>query len=119
MTTGVRAAATALLVWLLVTVGAFAQTENTDVHQSTSSPPNARFEIVQSEIAAKWSFRLDRFAGPAWQLVKTKDGDDPWEPMRVVGLPAIVNPSSPRFQIFASGIAAKFTFLIDTMSGQQ
>jgi hypothetical protein len=31
----------------------------TEIHQHTTPPPNARFEIVQSQIAARWTFRLD------------------------------------------------------------
>ena len=119
MTNGVRTAVPALLVGLSVAASAaLGQTQNSEVHQSTSPPPNARFEIVQSELAAKWTFRLDRFTGHVWQLVKTKTDDDAWEAMKVVDLPPIVNPTMPRFQIFESGIAAKFTFLIDTLSGQ-
>ena len=34
--------------------------EPSDIHQHTVAPSNARFEIVQSELAAKWTFRLDR-----------------------------------------------------------
>ena len=45
-----------------------------DVHQQTVAPINARFEIVQSELAAKWTFRLDRFTGRIAQLVQTRDG---------------------------------------------
>jgi hypothetical protein len=115
---GVGTVATAVLVGISLTAGAFAQSEITDVHQLTSAIPGARFEIIQSELAAKWTFRLDRFSGHVWQLVKTKDDDDAWEAMRIVGLPVIANPSTPRFQIFSSGIAVKFTFLIDTVSGQ-
>ena len=32
-------------------------------HQYTSLPSAARFEILQSSLAAKWTFRLDRYYG--------------------------------------------------------
>jgi hypothetical protein len=73
---------------------------------------------MQSEIAAKWTFRLDRFAGRISQLVKTKEGDSAWEEIEVVGLAPISQTSRPRFQLFTSGIAARFTFLIDTDTGK-
>jgi hypothetical protein len=38
--------------------------------------------------------------------------------MRIVELPPAAVPSHPHFQIFTSGLAAKFTFLIDTDSGK-
>ncbi len=92
--------------------------QNSDIHQQTTTPVGARFEIIQSELSAKWTFRLDRFTGHISQLVKTKDDDDSWEEITVISLPAASAPFHPRFQIFASGIAARFTFLIDTESGK-
>jgi hypothetical protein len=88
-----------------------------DIHQQTTSPPNARFEIVQSELAAKWTFRLDRFTGHVAQLVSTKGGENTWEDMQVVGLGPVRSPTQARFQLFTSGLAAKHTFMIDTDSG--
>ena len=102
-----------LLLWVSL---ALAQ-EPSSLHQSSTSPPNARFQIVQSELAAKWTFRLDRFTGQVYQLVLTKSGDNAWESMPVHGLSSIALPTKARFQIFTSGIAARHTFLIDTDSG--
>jgi hypothetical protein len=89
-----------------------------DLHQMTTSPPNARFQIVQSELAAKWTFRLDRFTGQVDQLVLTKQGDNAWESMPVQDLPAVLPSAKARFQLFTSGIAAKHTFLLDTETGK-
>jgi hypothetical protein len=94
-----------------------AQSGPSDVHQKTSPPPDARFEIVQSQLAAKWTFRLDRFTGHVAQLVVTSDDDTTWEEMPIWGLTQIPSPSRPRFQIFTSGLAARHTFLIDTTTG--
>jgi hypothetical protein len=88
--------------------------EPSDIHQHTVAPSNARFEIVQSELAAKWTFRLDRVTGHVAQLVHTKDDEPAWEEMRVIGIPYIPSPTRPRFQIFTSGVAARHTFMIDT-----
>lgn len=97
---------------------AFAQDYPAPAHQHTSPNPGGRFEIVQSPLAAKWTFRLDRYAGRVWQLVRTKDEDNAWEEMVVFGLAKLQSPSRPRFQIFTSGIAARHTFLLDTDSGR-
>jgi len=86
-------------------------------HQHTTLPANARFEILQSQLAARWTFRLDRFSGRVAQLVKTVDDDNAWEEMEVIGLPAVSAPSRPRFQLFTSGLAARHTFLLDTDTG--
>jgi len=78
-----------------------------------------RFEIVQSPLAAKWTFRLDRFAGEVCQLVETADKHLTWEEMKVLDLPS-VDPLQKRvrFQIFTSPLAARHTYLIDLMSGK-
>jgi hypothetical protein len=92
--------------------------EPSDIHQQTVAPSSARFEIVQSELAAKWTFRLDRFTGHVAQLVHNKDDENAWEEMRVIGIPYIASPTRARFQIFTSGLAARHTFLIDTDTGK-
>lgn len=108
---------------LLVVLGLFLVVETTlaqasGLHQQTTPPLNAQFEVVQSQLAAKWTFRLDRFTGHVAQLVKTLDGENTWEEMLVPGLPIITAPARPSFQIFTSGLAARHTFLIDTDTGQ-
>lgn len=95
-----------------------AQQSPSDIHQHTAPPVNARFEIVQSELAAKLTFRLDRFTGHIAQLVRTATDENAWEDMQVVGLPPITQATRPRFQIFTSGLAARFTFLFDTDTGK-
>ena len=104
-----------IVVTCLLTLNAtvLAQEKYTS-HRQTAPPPNARFEIIQSAIVARLTFRLDKFTGNVAQLVSTDDNGLTWEPMSVLGLPAITSPSRPRFQIFTSGIAARFGFLIDT-----
>ena len=97
---------------------AFAQSRPSNVHQTTTSPADARFEIVQSQLAARWTFRLDRYTGRIHQLVKTWDDGAAWESMPVEGIPDISKPNRPRFVVFTSGIAAQHTFLIDSNTGQ-
>ena len=88
-------------------------------HQPTSPVAGARYEIVQSELAVKATFRLDRFTGRIWELVKTADSDNAWQETEVHAHPLADKGSSrPHFQIFTSGIALRNTFLIDTDSGQ-
>ena len=114
------------LVWCALVTTAFAQSD-ANIHVKTTLPPAARFEIAQSTLAAKWTFRLDRNTGQVYQLVKTIDGDLTWQAMTVEGLHSALTsvlgsdqPKSdkPRFVIFSSGISARFTFLMDTDTGQ-
>ena len=105
-----------LLLLMAATTAALGQS-TTDIHQRTTTPPEARFEIVQSQVTAMWTFRLDRFTGNVAQLVQTADNGSAWEAMEVVGLPR-TPPSRARFQLFTSGIAARHTFLMDTDTGR-
>lgn len=83
---------------------------------STSLSTPGRHQIVQSTLAARWTFRLDTFAGRVFQFVKSKDGENLWEEVPVIPKP--LPGTSGRYQIVSSGIAAKFTFLLDTASGR-
>ncbi|NUU04233.1 hypothetical protein [Herbaspirillum robiniae] len=108
-----------MAVLLLIAIGpAEAQTSPYAPHQLTNAVPNARYEIVQSPMAARWTFKLDRHTGGVWQLVATSDNGLTWEGMVVVQPPTVNSPSKPRFQLFTSGIAARYTFLLDTETGR-
>ncbi|MDR3651726.1 MAG: hypothetical protein P4L34_01990 [Paludibacter sp.] len=89
-----------------------------NLQQSTATPPNARFEIVQSQLLVKNTFRLDRFTGRISQLVKTSADEMTWENMIVEKLPQIEKPIRARFQLFNSGLLARCTYLIDTDTGK-
>ena len=92
---------------------ASAQSEQSAV--TSTMPASARFEIVQSELAARWTFRLDKWCGRVNQLVSSADEQFSWQNMQVDGVPICANSS--RYQIFTSGLAAKHTFMIDTQTG--
>ena len=111
-----KLAALVLILMAAFAVPVIAQRPS-DIHQQTTAPPGARFEIVQSQLAAKWTFRLDRYTGRVAQLVLTETGANAWELMEAIGLPSILAPTEARFQLFTSGLAAKHTFLIDTKTG--
>jgi hypothetical protein len=106
------------LAWLVCANFAQADDFPPPPHQNTSPPSAARFEILQSSLAAKWTFRLDRYSGRVWQLVKTNDDDNTWEEMPIVGLAKGQTAAKPRFQLFTSGLAARHTFLIDNDTGK-
>lgn len=112
-----KALASAVVI-VTVFASAVGAQQPSDAHQHSTPPPNARFEIIQSELAAKWTFRLDRFNGRVAQLVRTKDGDNEWEEMQVIGLSRVQAQTRPHFQIFTSGLAVRHTFLIDTDTGK-
>jgi hypothetical protein len=108
-----------LLSLFLFWVPKIAQTEQNNFHQKTKTPLDARYELIQSEISTKWTFRLDRYTGQVYQLVDTTRSDGKaWEKMIVSYLPEIQNANKPRFILFTSGIAYGHTFLMDTKTGK-
>ena len=112
-----KRSALAIALFAINTVAA-GQDYPSPAHQQTTTNPGSRFELIQSPLAAKWTFRLDRFTGRVWQLVKTKDDDSTWEDMPVIGLPKLQSATRARFQLFTSGLAARHTFLLDSDTGK-
>ncbi len=55
----------------------------TVTHSQTAAPTGARFEIVQSTLAARGTYRLDRFSGDVSLLVRTSNDGSAWERMVV------------------------------------
>ncbi len=100
----------------LISTPLFAQ-ENA-VSSSSTVPDSARYEIVQSPLLAKLTFRLDRFTGETWQFVSKKKGGYAWQR---VERPAQANdmkvPGRVNYQMFLSGVRAQTTVLINTNTG--
>ncbi len=108
-----------MLVLLILVSASSAYAQSADPSPSqTSAPATSRFEIIQSPLAAKWTFLLDKYTGRVQQLVKTKDDGTAWESMLVIGLPKAALDPKVRYQIFTSGLAARHTFLLNVDTGQ-
>lgn len=87
-------------------------------HQSTTVPDTARFEVAQSPILARLTFRLDRFTGETWQLVSTPTNSYAWQPVKRIPLPNDTKaPGKVNYQLFLSGIRAQVTVLVNTTTG--
>jgi hypothetical protein len=106
-----------LLVSLLFIVAPAMSAEDPVAHQHTTAPSNSRYELIQSSLAARLTFRLDKFTGRVWQMVKTSDDETAWQEMPVLGLVKTSTATRSHFQIFLSGIAVRHSFLIDTDTG--
>jgi photosystem II stability/assembly factor-like uncharacterized protein len=87
-------------------------------HEKTSVPPECRFEILQSSLAAKLTLKVDKFTGTVSQIVETKDGGKTWQPITKRPHPLDkTEPGKVNYQVFTSGLALKFTFLINVNTG--
>ena len=108
-----------VILLLAFTAGGSAQDLPTHSSAQTTVPTDSRFEIIQSNIAVMWTFKLDKFSGQIYQLVHSKDDKLVWDLMEKDPNPAntIVIPGKVNYQIFTSGIAARFTILMNVNSG--
>lgn len=106
-----------ILATITTATVAYAQEAPRPVHHQSTVPPNARYEVIQSSLAARLTFRLDRYTGRVWQLVKTKEDEMAWEEMRVLESQKLPAATRPRFQLFTSGFAVRHTFLLDADTG--
>jgi len=90
------------------------------LHQQTQPPAEARFEVIQSQLAAKVTIKLDRFTGDSFLMVSKDEGSTGWQriPRDDHSLqPATKEARRPNYQIFTSGLAVKFTYLMNVSSG--
>ena len=88
-------------------------------HAVKTSTEGGRYEIVQSEIARKYTFRLDKYTGDIYQLVLKINGKTTWEKMEVIGLGFdTIKNGIINFQIFMGGIAVSDCFMINIHTGK-
>jgi len=110
-----------IIVFVLGTlISMFCQAESRDPvsHNSSTVGGQARYEIVQSALAARWTFRLDRVCGNVSQVVLTKSENMTFENMLILGLPKCNFDGKIRYQLFTSGLAARHTYLLNTDTGK-
>ena len=71
-----------------------------------------------SDIALRNSFKVDKFLGDVYLLVRKADGSITWEKMiKDIALNNPIMPDQINYQLYMSGIGLKYTFLINNHSG--
>jgi len=102
----------------LAATSASAQLE-TKTSQRTQPPPEARYEILQSDFGARFTFRIDRFTGETSQLVLQDDSTLTWQAIQKLPHPLTDTtiPGRANYQAFTSGIGPRYTFLINVNTG--
>lgn len=96
-----------------------AQDLNPAIHYRTESPGDARFELLQSPLVARLTLLVDKNSGDVFQIVRTKTDEFAWEKIdRIKSKDENLDETQVNFQVFASGIAAKYTYLLNIRTGQ-
>ncbi|MDE3181225.1 MAG: hypothetical protein KGM47_16395 [Acidobacteriota bacterium] len=123
------------LAAILMLVAINAKASKNQAH--TRIPENARYQIIESSIALKNTFKLDTYTGTSWQLVQDPDGALSWELLarmpfagnskpltltlaELAGAKVISKGETRHkisYGIYTSGIAIKNTFLINFDNG--
>ena len=85
----------------------------------SAAPASARYEIVQSGIAARITLRLDKYTGYSHQLVLGDDDALSWRDVPRIEHPDGDNrvPDQVNYQIVTSGIVIRYTFLLNVHTG--
>lgn len=90
--------------------------KNQEVSLKSTFP---RYQIVQSTISARGTYKVDTYAGKVYQLVVDGSNNETWELLKRIG-----NDTNDKqvdgkqnYQIFLSSLAMKFTYLINVNTG--
>jgi len=96
-----------------------ARAQRVELNQASVPPPEGRYEIVQSSIAARVTIRLDRYSGQTSVLQMQQDSTVGWNDVpRGPTLQADTRvPGRANYQFFTSGVAIRFTFLMNVNTG--
>lgn len=101
----------------------FCQSDDFIQHNTTHLSENGRYEIVSSSLKRSHTFKLDRYSGKVFQIVKTntEDYDRIWEEIGINSHPEntqkVTIYDTPSYQLFVSGMMASDVFLMDTKKG--
>ena len=101
---------------MIILFASKALAEETNRHQFSNAPDTSRFEIIQSELAAKITLKIDKYTGRVYQLVQGTKG---------LSWPLIASEKHPddkilekvNYQVFTSDLAVRMTYLINVNTG--
>jgi hypothetical protein len=107
-----------LAIVLTFSVSSATAQQQTEPPQQTHAPEDARYEMIQSSVAARFTVKVDKYLGATWQIVKRANGTITWEIIEREKHPLdVVTPNRVNYQIYASGITLRDTFLLNINTG--
>ena len=106
-----------LLIVLLLSSPVFAQ-DHLRQNVTTTSISGARFEIFQSTVVVKVTFKLDKYTGQVWEIVRHPETETfVWQFIRHSGVTKAIATNKVSYQLFTSGIAVRHTYLLNIHTG--
>jgi hypothetical protein len=93
--------------------------------QNTSAPPDARFEVIQTNSNIRTALKLDKYTGTVYELVRNKDlvrakdEEFAWGVTKRLPHPLDKNDSTSlvNYQIVTSSVGVRYTFLVNINTG--
>ena len=102
-----------IVFFFATSIAAVAQTP-----QVSTAPLESRYELIQSTIGAKGTYRLDKYTGDVHQMVVNKNEDKAWKAIgRLPHSLDVKREAKVNYQLFTSGLAMRFTYLININTG--
>lgn len=108
-----------IFISIFLNLSIFAQME-THNQTATTPPADGKFEIITSPIVMRDTFLLNKYSGETWELQSLGDGTYIWTKLYRYKNRDDEIPESYKeavYQITMSGIAARGTYLTNTLTG--
>lgn len=104
-----------IILMALLFLSVKAQNNSTSV---STSQIGGRWEIIQSNIARRYFFKLDKYTGDVYQYVKRQDGKNKWQQLSVIGNALGYLNEEITYQLFMGGIAVSDCLLLNIKTGE-
>lgn len=104
-----------IICFIILVFPAFGQENGTN---QTTSLRDGQWEFFMSDVAVKYTFKVDKFNGNVYQFVQREDKSYTWQLIeKEASKIDIQKQDSINYQLFSSGLGIRFTFLLNTNSG--
>lgn len=104
-------------VLMVLTLSTNSAAQGPEAQPHTTSPTDARFEVLPAVGSGGQTLRLDRWTGRIAVLRMSQDEAPTWEDCEILDM-VVALGGRPRFQLFTSASRSGNTFLIDADSGK-
>lgn len=105
-----------IISFLMVSLVSMAQMETRS--SVSTSQTGGRFEIIQSEVARGFTFKLDKYTGTVFQLVNDDKGVLVWEKVPVLSILNSDENNEITYQLFLGGLTVQDTYLLNIKTGK-
>jgi hypothetical protein len=104
-----------VICFLIITISTYSQQNGSN---QTTSLNGGRWEFFMSDVAIRYTFKIDKFTGDVYQYVKREDETYTWQIVeKNTNVNDIMKENVINYQLFSNGQGIRYTFLLNTNSG--